>query len=110
MTRLFGSRPENIRAAVGPSISACCYETGPDVADAVRRLGAEAEAFAAPRGGKFTTDLKGLNRHLLLRAGILSRNIDVSPECTACLGAKYWSHRRTRGRRGSQASIIMLKG
>lgn len=110
MTRRFGSRPENIRAAVGPSISACCYETGPDVTDAVRRLGAGAEAFTVPRGGKYMTDLKGLNRHLLLQAGLLSQNIDVSPECTACLHTKYWSHRRMRGRRGSQASIIMLKG
>ena len=113
LTRHFGSDPGNIRAAVGPGISSCCYETGRDVADAVRRLDGGATDFAVPRvkgGDKYTVDLKGLNRFLLERAGLGRQNIDVSPECTACLPDKYWSHRVTGGRRGSQASVIMMKG
>ena len=111
MTRHFGCRPANVRAAVGPSISSCCYETGRDVADAVRDiLGSDAAAFVTGRGAKFMVDLKGTNAYLLERAGLRRENIDISPECTSCSADKYWSHRVTHGRRGSQASVIMLKG
>jgi YfiH family protein len=110
MAESFGCRPADIRAAIGPCISACCYETGRDVADAVRALGGGAGEFAVPGNDKYMVDLKGLNAHLLQRAGLSAENIDISPECTSCLSEKYWSHRVTHGRRGSQASVIMLKG
>ncbi len=111
MARCFGSRPSDIRAAIGPCISACCYETGEDVKTAVFNvLGGEASAYVTPRGKKFMTDLKGINRLLLIRAGVKPANIEASPECTSCLSRKFWSHRVTSGKRGSQASIIMMKG
>lgn len=109
MRRHFGSRPENIRAAIGQGISFCCFETGPEVPEAVRRLlGRQAEPFIRPRGAKFMVDLKGINRHLLERRGVLPSNIDVSDECTACLSDKYWSHRVTQGRRGVTGAFIMM--
>lgn len=105
----FGCRPENIRAAVGPSISQCCFETGDDVAAAVRLLlGNKASQFIAQRGEKSMIDLKAINAFLLRNMGVT--NIEISPECTSCLNNKYWSHRVTNGRRGSQASVIMMKG
>jgi YfiH family protein len=116
MARCFGSRPWDICAAIGPCISACCYETGEDVKAAVfNTLGEEACRYVIPRddvlhGGKYMTDLKGINSLLLTRAGLRPENIDVSQECTSCLSHKYWSHRVTNGKRGSQASIIMMKG
>jgi YfiH family protein len=116
MARRFGSRPSDIRAAIGPCISACCYETGEDVKAAVfNALGGEASRFiiqqvTVPNGGKYMADLKGINSLLLTRAGVRLENIEVSPECTSCASEKYWSHRVTGGRRGSQASIIMMKG
>ena len=108
LRRAFGSRPEDIRAAVGPCISSCCYETGADVARAVEDLGAEFRACVAPRGEKFLVDLKELNRRLLIRAGVRPEHIEVSGECTMCSRDKYWSHRASGGRRGSQAAVIML--
>lgn len=104
-------RPSDIRAAIGPCISACCFETGDDVNNAVNKLlGSSATHYVTARGEKFMVDLKGINRFLLKRAGIKPSNIDVSPDCTACLNKTYWSHRITKGKRGSQVSVIMLKG
>lgn len=116
MARSFQSNPSDIRAAIGPCISACCYETGADVKNAVYQiLGGEASRFIVPRevvsnGSKYMADLKGINRLLLIRAGVKPENIDISPDCTSCSNDKYWSHRVTNGKRGSQASIIMMKG
>jgi len=36
MVQAFGSRPADLLAGVGPSIGACCYEVGPEVAEATR--------------------------------------------------------------------------
>ena len=112
MAEEFGSRPQDICAAIGPGIGACCFETGPEVPEAVRPLlGGEGDAFISQgRGGREHVDLKGVNRQLLIRAGLSPKGIDVSGECTMCLHDKYWSHRYTDGARGSQASIIMVKG
>ena len=111
MAARLGCSPWNIRAAIGPGISQCCFETGPEVPDAMREtLGGDADAFIRPCGGKYMVDLKGINRQLLTRAGVLDENIEISDECTVCRSDKYWSHRTTRGRRGTQASVIMLKG
>lgn len=111
MVRL-GSEPKNIRAAIGPGISRCCFETGPEVPKAVMAvLGREGRAYIdAPGkdGDRFFVDLKGVNRALLLRGGLAPENIAVSDECTVCRHDKYWSHRYTHGERGSQAAVITL--
>ena len=45
MRREFGCRPENLRAAIGPCISQCCFETDSDVPEAMlAALGAEAQS------------------------------------------------------------------
>ena len=103
----FGSRPSDVRAAIGPCISKCCFETGRDVTYALYSAMPEAaDACVTPRGAKYMTDLKEANRLMLLRAGV--RDITVSDECTSCLGSKYWSHRRANVKRGSQAAMICL--
>ncbi len=105
-----GSDPADIRAAIGPGISYCCFETGPEVPEAVLAvLGGGGERFIRPSAneGKFFVDLKGVNRELLVRAGVPGENISVSEECTVCRHDKYWSHRYTKGERGSQASVII---
>ena len=39
----FGSRPEDIRAAIGPNIGPCCFETDADVPQALlEKVGQEA--------------------------------------------------------------------
>ena len=107
MTREFGCEPENIGAAIGPCIGACCFETDGDVPEAMRTaLGRDAERCITRRGEKFFVDNKSLNRIWLERCGVT--RIDVSCDCTKCQPERFWSHRVTQGHRGSLAAIIML--
>lgn len=109
MTQEFGSDPKNIRAAIGPCISQCCFETDEDVPQAMlAAFGSEAEAFIEKRGEKYFVDNKSLNRLWLTREGLAQ--IDVSPDCTKCQPDRFWSHRVTKGKRGSLAGIIKLPG
>lgn len=108
MRREFGCRPENLRAAIGPCISQCCFETDSDVPEAMlAALGAEAQSAIRPVGEKYYVDLKRLNALWLRRAGVME--IDISCDCTACQPQRFWSHRRVGNQRGSLAAVIMLK-
>ena len=107
----FGCRPNEICAAIGPCISKCCYETDQDVVNALyETLGESVKGCVvtnnSTKGNKYMVDLKEANRILLQKAGLC--DIMVSDECTSCQNDKYWSHRRTNGKRGSQAAIIKV--
>lgn len=110
MVRDYGCRAENILAAMGPGISKCCFETGEEVPQAMTAaLGEEALPYIKEQGGgKYKVDLKGLNTLWLKRSGIVDTNMDISSDCTMCSPEKYWSHRYTKGERGSQAALISL--
>jgi YfiH family protein len=109
MVENFGCKAENIRAAIGPNIGACCFETDRDVPDAVlEAYGDAAKSFIEKKGEKFHVDLKAVNALCLREIGITQ--IEISDDCTACQPDRYWSHRVTRGLRGSQGAIIVCKG
>jgi YfiH family protein len=110
MERL-GARRESLRAALGPAIGACCFETDDDVPEAVSRClgGDTAGLFVRRPDGKTLVDLRGANRRRLLQLGLSEEHIDLSEECTVCSHDKYWSHRYTKGKRGSQAACIVLE-
>ena len=107
-----GSDPGNIRAAIGPAIGACCFETDADVPEAVARyLGGDTEGLVRSdeRAGKFWVDLKNANRRRLLQLGLEPAHVAVSDACTVCENHRYWSHRAARGgERGSQCCVIVL--
>ena len=109
MTREFGSDPAELRAAIGPCIGPCCFETHRDVPDAMRDAYGEAAEPAIRSAGadKYYVNLKMLNQLCLARAGV--RQIDVCADCTACQPGRFWSHRRVGNARGSLAAIIMLR-
>ncbi len=110
MVRDYGCERARIIAALGPCISRCCFETGPEVPEAMTAaLGEEALPYILELGGgKYKVDLKGLNALWLKHSGVLTTKIDISPDCTLCSPDKYWSHRYTKGERGSQAALISL--
>ena len=108
-----GAKTENICAAIGPAIGKCCFEVGGEVIEAAREyLDGDLYGLVTPREGmegKYLLDLHGANRRRLLQLGLMQENISVSDECTMCSSEKYWSHRVTRGERGSQAALIVLE-
>lgn len=108
MTAHYGCRPENIRAAIGPNIGMCCFETDADVPNAITAaLGSDALAHIRQTGSKYHVDLKAINALFLRRAGVT--HIEISTCCTACEPERFWSHRVTKGNRGSQGAIIVCK-
>ena len=110
MVRDYGCERKDILAAIGPCISKCCFETGQEVPQAMTAaLGEEALPYIEKLNNeKYKVDLKGLNALWLRHSDILTTNIDISPDCTLCSPDKYWSHRYTKGERGSQAAFISL--
>lgn len=109
MTAAFGTRPEDLVAAVGPCIQQCCFETDGDVPTAMTQaLGPEAAPYLARQGAKWHVDLSGLNRQWLLRAGLRPERIDRCALCSACRPDLFWSHRKMGDARGAQVAIISL--
>lgn len=108
MTREFGCDPADIRAAIGPNIGLCCFETDADVPDAmVAAFGEAAKHYIRPNDNKYYVNLKEINALVLRSVGV--RHIDVSTDCTVCQNHRFWSHRVTKGLRGSQGAIIVCK-
>ena len=119
----FGTRPEDVIAALGPGIGRCCYEVGSDVArefdakfpNAREWFDGPFEALAsgendpnwlpwltmkppghAPPPLRVHLDLLAANRAILIDAGVPPRQISVSGLCTACRSDLLFSYRRER--------------
>jgi len=118
MEREFGSRPADIRAAIGPAIGPCCYEVdGPVIESAMPLAEALASAGGAPldamirmtEDGKARLNLKEMNRQIMIRSGIMPSRIAFSFFCTGCRRDLFFSHRREGGRTGRMASFIGMR-
>lgn len=109
MTLHYGTDPKNVRAAIGPNIKQCCFQTDWDVPQAMLdAVGREAEAFIEQRGEKYYVNLTAINALFLKRAGV--ERIDWSEDCTCCQPHRFWSHRQVGNHRGSQGVIIVCPG
>jgi uncharacterized protein, YfiH family len=105
MGEVYGTRPGDVHAAIGPGISACCFETDADVPEAMPWAAEHIKTIGAQR---FSVDLKAANRQTLMALGVPSAQIAVSGDCTMCRADLFWSHRKVGGQRGSMAAVIML--
>lgn len=111
MSERLGSRPSDLRVAIGPSIGPCCYAVGPDVVGSFeRQWDSVEELFVVDpvSEGCQRLNLWEANRRLLVGAGVLDRRITVSARCTACQADQFFSHRAQSGRAGRIASVIAL--
>jgi YfiH family protein len=118
MEEAFGTKPEHLLAAIGPSIGVCCYEVDEKVVERVRNVLDEIDAGAVDRAqtlqagrapGKYQLSLQNMNRLLMRKAGILSSHIEVSTLCTGCGTDRFFSHRKEGGRTGRMVAWIALR-
>ena len=110
MRDVYGCRPADILAAIGPGIGPDCFETHEDVPNAMTAALSTAvlRHIKIKENGKFAVDLKGINAMRLEQAGLAPEHIAVSDLCTACNPDKFWSHRKLGTNRGSMAAAIQL--
>ena len=111
MTEEYGSRAEDLVAAVGPSIGPCCYTVGEEVRNAFSQRFRYADRLFNQREGREYLDLWEANLEQLLSAGIMDRQIAVVGECTACKRdehgePRYFSHRGEHGVAGRMLNAV----
>ncbi len=131
----FGSKPEDLIAAIGPAIGHCCYSVGEEVqegfasqftyASALFREVYESEPvrekypmlFLTARapghseiGPRVHLDLAEANRRQLLAAGLKNSAISMTGHCTGCHTDRFFSHRMERGFTGRMMSVIGVAG
>ncbi|MDR2670346.1 MAG: peptidoglycan editing factor PgeF [Oscillospiraceae bacterium] len=106
----YGCRTAHLRAAVGPCIGPCCFETRADVAKALAGvLGASVAPYIRYDGGdRFHIDLREINIFWLTQAGVPRAQIELSEACTHCRVEDFFSYRRDGARHGSMAAFIQL--
>lgn len=105
----FGSDPLELMVGVGPSICPDCFEVDEPVAAEFLKLPAAEHFVAGPEREKYHVNLWECNRQFLLAAGVRAENIQIGGLCTMCQSDLVFSHRKTRGRRGSNAAFLALK-
>lgn len=121
MCEVYGSRPQDISAAIGPSIGECCYEVDDHVMEHVRRLESELAVLNISELGpalyvqsqadadKSMLNLKEMNRRIMIKAGILPTHIECTTWCTSCNSDLFFSYRKENGMTGRMTSWIGIK-
>lgn len=130
----FGCRPEDLTAAIGPGIGACCYAVGDEVVSSFTSQFAYADElfhevydtdpvrtkypmlFLTQRapghsniGPSLHVDLVEANRRQLLAAGLKPKSIHVTGGCTGCHRELFFSHRASQGHAGRMMSVIGIR-
>ncbi|MGN1181105.1 MAG: peptidoglycan editing factor PgeF [Suilimivivens sp.] len=112
MRENFGTRPEMVKAAIGPSICQDCYEVSSDVAEQFEKVfPLQIDKILKPgkEEGKYQLDLWQANKIILLDAGILPENLEVTDVCTCCNSDYLFSHRGNQGKRGNLGAFMELR-
>lgn len=105
----FGTDPLKLQVAVGPSIGKECFEVDEPVAAEFLKLPGAQHFVEGPQRDKYHVDLWECNRQFLLGAGVPEENIVIGGVCTMCESDLVFSHRKTRGQRGSNCAMLALK-
>jgi hypothetical protein len=130
----FGSRPEDLIAAIGPGIGPCCYSVGEEVLSSFESQFAYARElfrevydsdpvrtkypmlFMTQRapghssiGPSLHLNLVEANRRQLLAAGLKPRAIHLVGGCTSCHRELFFSHRGSEGHAGRMMSVIGIR-
>lgn len=130
----FGSQPEDLIAAIGPGIGACCYAVGEEVLSSFESQFAYASDLFrevydsdpvrtkypmlfltqrapghSPIGPSLHLDLVEANRRQLLAAGLKPSAIHLVGGCTSCQPDLFFSHRASHGHAGRMMGVIGIR-
>lgn len=107
MQAKWGSRPQDLKVALGPAIGGQCYQVGPDVVAQFEKAGLHAGAWMEKIDRRhWFLDIAFANQAMLEEAGVLRERIYLSLACTACDLEKFHSFRKEKGKKGEQVSFI----
>jgi YfiH family protein len=111
MISKMGCRPDDLLAALGPSIGPCCYEVGGQVLEPLQELYPHGAGVARlKQDGKGMLDLVELNRRQLLEIGLRDENLYAVGLCTYCHADLFSSYRREGKGTAGMLSGIMCTG
>jgi len=109
MVLKYNSSPENIVAAIGPSISQEIYEVGDEVVEEVKKSIPNAHILLHKNSsGKYHVNLWEANRQILLKNGLSEKHIEILGECSFKESKKYFSARKEGITTGRMVSGIMI--
>jgi len=107
MQECFHCRPADLTIALGPAIGACCYQVGPEVAEAFLKKDRNLRPFIKSLSpSQWRIDLAGLNEYQLLKQGLNKKNIFILSLCTHCRQDLFFSVRAQKEPTGRQLSLI----
>lgn len=112
MKEQYGTRPEDLTAAIGPSICQNCYEVSEDVIGQFQEAFEKTywkEIFYEKPDGKYQLNLWRANELIFREAGLLPERILTTDLCTCCNAKLLFSHRASKGKRGNLGAFLMLK-
>lgn len=131
----FGTRPQDVIAALGPGIGGCCYEVGHEVVkEFAAKFPSARDWFAgpfdalendendsnwlpwltmrppghAPPAPRVQLDLIAANRAILRAAGVAPHRIQSSGFCTSCRSDLFFSYRK-EGTTGRMMAAIGIR-
>lgn len=110
MGELYGTKPEDIVACIGPSICQKCYEISEEVAVQFKEAFPDniKEILIDKGNGKYQLDLWECNRINFKEAGVLPENIKVTDICTCHNTDVLFSHRGHNGKRGNIGVFLSI--
>lgn len=133
MSQVYGTCPEDVRVAIGPSICQSCYEVSEDVAKEFMAAFPNAEQYEREyrscfaeideteqiedkrclcyrkENGKYQLNLWFANYMVFREAGVTQEQIEITDLCTCCNSELLFSHRASHGRRGNLGAFLMIK-
>lgn len=112
MKEEYGTEAKDVIAAIGPSICQDCYEVSEDVIEKFKEAFEEKhwkDLFYQKDNKKYQLNLWKANEIIILEVGVQKENLAVTNVCTNCNHDLLFSHRATKGERGSLAAFMALK-
>ncbi len=112
MKEMYGTDPQDLYTAIGPSICQDCYEVSEDVILEFQNSFEKKYwdlLFYRKENGKYQLNLWEANRLIMLEAGVKEEHISMPGICTCCNPEFLFSHRASHGKRGNLGAFLGIR-